>query len=69
LKPHRFRLRPLSELYGRDRERMKVEAENLERQLEYRLAHRAKPDDFMVRNVILKKERRILAVHLHVRAG
>lgn len=47
-------LRPLVELYGRDRERMKVEAEMLARQLEYRLPHFAKPDDAAVRKLILK---------------
>jgi hypothetical protein len=62
-------LRPLIELYGRDRDRMKVEAEILERQLQYRLAHFAKPDDATVRKVIMKNERRILAIHLHVRSG
>jgi glutaredoxin-related protein len=48
---------------------MKVEAEILERQLQYRLAHFAKPDDATVRKAILKNERRILAVYLHTRAG
>jgi hypothetical protein len=67
--PSRKSLRPLIELYGRDRDRMKVEAEILERQLQYRLAHFAQPDDAAVRKVILKNERRILAVYLHVRAG
>jgi hypothetical protein len=62
-------LRPLIELYGRDRDRMKVEVEILERQLKHRLAHFAKPDDATVRNVVLKNERRILAVYLHTRAG
>ena len=67
--PSRATLRPLIELYGRDRDRMKVEAEILERQLQYRLAHFAKPDDATVRKVILKNERRILAIYLHTRAG
>lgn len=67
--PSRASLKPLIELYGRDRDRMKVEAEILERQLQYRLAHFAKPDDALVRKVILKNERRILAVYLHKRAG
>ena len=67
--PSRATLRPLIELYGRDRDRMKVEAEILEQQLQYRLAHFAQPDDAAVRKVILKNERRILAVYLHVRAG
>ena len=62
-------LRPLIELYGRDRDRMKVEAEILERQLKHRLAHFAKPDDAMVRKVIIKNEQRVLAVYLHVRSG
>jgi hypothetical protein len=67
--PSRATLRPLIELYGRDRDRMRVEAEILERQLQYRLAHFAEPDDTTVRKVILKNERRILAVYLHTRAG
>ena len=67
--PSRKTLRPLIELYGRDRDRMKVEVEILERQLHYRLAHFAKPDDATVRKVVLKNERRILAVYLHTRAG
>jgi hypothetical protein len=67
--PSRKTLRPLIELYGRDRDRMKVEVEILERQLKHRLAHFAKPDDATVRRVIIKNERRILAVHLHVRSG
>jgi hypothetical protein len=62
-------LRPLIELYGRDRDRMRVEAEVLERQLKHRLATFGQPDDVMVRKVIIKNERRILAVHLHVRSG
>jgi len=62
-------LRPLIELYGRDRERMKVEVEILERQLKHRLAHFAKPDDATVRKVIMKNEQRVLAVYLHVRSG
>ena len=36
-------LRPLIELYGRDRDRMRVEAEILERQLKHRLATFAQP--------------------------
>jgi hypothetical protein len=67
--PSRATLRPLIELYGRDRDRMKVEVEILERQLQYRLAHFAQPDDAAVRKVILKNEQRILAVYLHTRAG
>ena len=62
-------LRPLIELYGCDRDRMKVEVEILERQLKHRLATFAQPEDAMVRKVIMKNERRILAVHLHVRSG
>jgi hypothetical protein len=62
-------LRPLIELYGRDRDRMKVEVEILERQLKHRLATFAQPDDATVRKVIMKNEQRILAVHLHVRSG
>jgi len=67
--PSRKTLRPLIELYGRDRDRMRVEVEILERQLKHRLAHFAKPDDATVRKVIIKNERRILAVHLHTRSG
>jgi len=62
-------LRPLIELYGRDRDRMKAEVEILERQLKHRLATFAQPDDSTVRKVVLKNERRILAVYLHMRAG
>jgi hypothetical protein len=62
-------LRPLIELYGRDRDRMRVEVEILERQLKHRLAHFAKPDDATVRKVIMKNEKRVLASHLHVRSG
>jgi hypothetical protein len=62
-------LRPLIELYGRDRDRMKVEAEILERQLKHWLAHFAKPDDAIVRKVVMKNEQRVLAVYLHVRSG
>ena len=67
--PSRKTLRPLIELYGRDRDRMKVEVEILERQLKHRLAHFAKPDDATVRKVIMKNEKRVLAIHLHVRSG
>lgn len=67
--PSRKTLRPLIELYGRDRERMRVEAEMLERQLKRRLATFAQPDDATVRKVITKNEQRILAVYLHVRSG
>jgi len=62
-------LRPVVELYGRDRDRTKVEAEILERQLKHRLAHFAKPDDATVRKVVVKNEQRVLAVYLHVRSG
>jgi len=48
---------------------MKVEAEILSRQLEYRLAYFAQPDDATGRKVILKNEKRVLAIHLHVRSG
>ena len=67
--PSRKTLRPLIELYGRDRDRMKVEAEILEHQLKHRLAHFAKPDDTTVRKVVMKNEQRVLAVYLHVRSG
>jgi len=67
--PSHKTLRPLIELYGRDRDRMKVEVGILERQLKHRLAHFAKPDGATVRKAIMKNERRILAVHLHVRSG
>jgi hypothetical protein len=67
--PNRKSLRPLIELYGRNRDRMKAEAEILERQLAFRLAKFAKPDDAMVRKVILKNEKRVLAIYLHVRSG
>ena len=67
--PSQASLKPLIELYGRDRDRMKVEVEILERQLHYRLAHFAQPDDATVRKAVLKNERRILAVYLHTRAG
>jgi hypothetical protein len=67
--PNRKSLRPLIELYGRDRDRMRTEAEILERQLAYRLQHFAKPDDAQVRKAIMKNEQRVLAVYLHVRSG
>ena len=67
--PSRATLWPLIELYGRDRARMKVEVEILERQLQYRLAHFAKPDDATVRKAIRKNEQRVLAVYLHTRVG
>jgi hypothetical protein len=67
--PSRATLRPLIELYGRDRDRMKVEAEILERQLKHRLATFAQPDDATVRKVVMKNEQRVLAVYLHVRSG
>ena len=67
--PSRKTLRPLIELYGRDRDRMKVEAEILERQLKHRLATFAQPDDATVRKAITKNEQRVLAVYLHVLSG
>ena len=67
--PSRKTLRPLIELFGRDRDRMRVEAEILARQLEHRLATFAKPDDALVRKVILKNEKRVLAVYLHHTSG
>jgi len=67
--PSRKTLRPLIELFGRDRERMQAEAEMLERQLKHRLAHFAEPDDATVRKVITKNEQRVLAVYLHIRSG
>jgi hypothetical protein len=62
-------LRPLIELYGRDRDRMKVEVEILESQLKHRLEKFAQPDDAMVRKVVMKNEQRVLAVYLHGRSG
>jgi hypothetical protein len=67
--PSRKSLRPLIELFGRDRERMRVEAELLERQLKHRLATFEQPDDAMVRKVVMKNEQRVLAVYLHIRSG
>jgi hypothetical protein len=67
--PSRKSLRPLIELFGRDRERMRVEAEMLERQLKHRLATFEQPDDAMVRKVVVKNKQRVLAVYLHVRSG
>ena len=67
--PNRKSLRPLIELYGRDRDRMRAEVEILEWQLKHRLATFAKPDDALVRKVVCKNERRVLAVYLHVRSG
>jgi hypothetical protein len=67
--PSRKTLRPLIELYSPDRDRMKVEAEILERQLKHRLATFAQPDDATVRKAIMKNEQRVLAVYLHVRSG
>ena len=48
---------------------MKVEAKILERQLNHRLTHFAKPDDATVRKAITKNEQRVLAVYLHLRSG
>jgi len=67
--PNRKSLRPLIELYGRDRDRMRSEAEILERQLEHRLATFAKPDDALVRKAVMKNQQRVLAVYLHLRSG
>ena len=67
--PSRETLRPLIELFSRDRERMRAEAEMLERQLKHRLANFAEPDDATVRKVVTKNEQRILAVYLHIRSG
>lgn len=67
--PNRKSLRPLIELYGRDRDRMRAEAEILERQLKHRLATFTKPADALVRKAVCKNERRVLAVYLHVRSG
>jgi hypothetical protein len=54
--PNRKTLRPLIELYGRDRDRMRTEVEILERQLEHRLATFAKPDDGSVRKAVTKNQ-------------
>ena len=67
--PSQASLKPLIELYGRDRDRMKVEVGILERQLKHRLAMFAQPDDATVREAITKNEQRVLAVYLHVRSG
>jgi len=67
--PSRTTLRPLIELYGRDRERMRVEVEILARQLEHRVAMVSQPDDALVRKLITKNEKRVLAAYLHVRSG
>ena len=67
--PNRRSLRPLIELYGRDRDRMRAEVEILERQLEHRLAMFAKPDDALVRKAVMKNQQRVLAVYLHLRSG
>lgn len=67
--PSQASLKPLIELYGRDRDRMKVEVGILERQLKHRLAMFAQPDDATVRKAITKNEQRVLAVYLHVRSG
>jgi hypothetical protein len=67
--PSRTTLRPLIETYGRDRQRMSAEVEILTRQLEHRLATFAQPDDALIRKAIMKNEKRVLAVYLHVRSG
>jgi hypothetical protein len=67
--PGRKTLRPLIELFGRDRERMRVEAEMLERQLKHRLDRFTEPTDEDVRKVVRKNEQRVLGVYLHIRSG
>ena len=67
--PSRKTLRPLIELYGRERERMKVEAEILEQQMAARIAKFATPNDAAVRKAMEKNEQRVLAAYLHVRSG
>ncbi len=67
--PSRTSLRPLIELYGRDRDRMRVEVEILSRQLKFRLNNLAQPSDALVRKAILKNRNRVLAAYLHVRSG
>lgn len=67
--PSRKSLRPLIELYGRDRDRMKAQAEALERQLEHRLTTFAESDDSLVRKAIAKNQQRVMAAYLHVRSG
>lgn len=67
--PNRQTLRGLIEIFGPDRNRAKAEAEILEQQLKQRLATFAKPTDDDVRKVILKDQRRVLAIYLHVRSG
>jgi len=62
-------LRHLIELFGRDRERMRVEAELLERQLKHRLDRFTEPTDEDVRKVVLKNKQRVLGVYLHIRSG
>ena len=67
--PNRKSLRPLIELYGRDRDRMRAEAEILERQLKHRLATFVKPEDALVRKAVMKNQQRVLAVYLHAHSG
>jgi hypothetical protein len=67
--PSRTTLRPLIELYGCDRERMRGEVEILGRQLEQRLATFAKPGDAQFRKAVTKNQKRVLAAYLHVRSG
>lgn len=62
-------LRPLIELYGGDRDRMRLEAESLLQQLKHRLATFVQPSDAEVRKVVCKNEARVLAAYLHVRSG
>lgn len=67
--PSHKTFRPLIEMYGRDRDRMRTEAEILQRQLEQRLAMFAKSDDALVRKAITKNRQRVLAAYLHLRSG
>lgn len=67
--PTRKSLRPLIELYGRDRDRMRAEAESLERQLRHRVATFAKPVDAIVQKAIAKNQQRVLAAYLYMRSG
>lgn len=53
--PSHKTLRPLVELHGRDRDRMRAEVEILARQLRQRLESFAQPADALVRKAVLKK--------------
>ena len=66
---NRTTLRPLIELYGRDRGRTRVEVEILARQLGHRLATFGQPYDAPIQKAITKNERRVIAAYLHVRPG